>query len=116
MSTAKLNLKIKEGATFSRTLTWLDERRRAINLTGAIVRVEIRDRKDGLLLMEFTVGNGRLVITPTLGRIQLRLTPAETEAITFSKGVWDLRVEFTADDVRYPVEGNVIVERSVTEP
>jgi hypothetical protein len=115
MPAAKLNLTLREGATFRTRLTLKDARKRSINLTGATLRIEFRDRKDGVLLYELTAGNGRLTVTPTLGRVDILLTAAETEALTFAKAVWDLRIEMAGGDVIYPVEGNILVQRSVTE-
>jgi hypothetical protein len=112
---AKLNLVVREGATFRKPLRLLDARKKAVNLTGMTIRAEFRDKPDGALLMELTVGNGRLVVTPLTGQVVLVLTAAETEAITFAKAVWDLKVTQTNGDVVYPLAGSVIVERSVTE-
>lgn len=112
---AKVNLSIREGATFRRRLRWLDSKKRPVNLTGATITAQIRDRADGNLLLDLNVGNGRIVVTPTQGQIDLFIAPADTSQMTYTKAAWDLRVEFSNGDVLYPVEGSVAVARSVTE-
>jgi hypothetical protein len=115
MATANLNLLLREGETFRSTLRWTDSKGKAIDITGCVVRIHFRDAPDGTLLLELTVGNGGLIVTPAKGEIKLLLTAAQTAALTFAKASWDLRVEFQNGDVLYPVGGKVLVTRSVTE-
>ena len=43
MSAGKYNFEIEAGATFTRTITYKDSTDTAIDLTGATVRMQIRD-------------------------------------------------------------------------
>lgn len=113
--TAAINLELREGATYRRTLRWVDPKKKPINLTGAVVTAEIRDRPDGTLLWRMTAENGCIEVLPTLGTVKMHLTPAQTQTFTFQRAVWDLKVAWANGDVDYPVTGKVTVLRSVTE-
>lgn len=115
MAIPKFTHQLREGETYRRRLRWLDSKKRPINLTGAVVAIQFRDRPDGLLLVDLTVLNGGLVITPLLGQIDIYLTAIQTAAYTFSKAHWDCKVTLSNGDVRYIAEGSVLVARSVTE-
>lgn len=115
MAIPKFTHQLREGETYRRRLRWLDSKMRPINLTGAVVAIQFRDKPDGLLLANLTVLNGGLVVTPLLGQIDIYITAAQTAAYTFVKAHWDCKVTLSNGDVRYILEGAVIVFRSVTE-
>lgn len=113
--TATINLELREGATYRRTLKWIDPKKKPVNLTGAVVVAEIRDKPDGALLAQLTVGNGGLEVLPTLGTIRMHISAAMTAGFSFQRAVWDLKVVWPNGDIDYPVTGKVTVARSVTE-
>lgn len=115
MATPKFNLTPREGATFRKRLRWLDAKRKAINLTGCVVTIEFRPKADDpTVLLALNVGNGRLTITPLTGTIDIYLSAADTAVLTFAKCAWDCKVVLSNGDVRYILEGQVLVTRSVT--
>jgi hypothetical protein len=113
MQAAKLSLPIQQGATWHKRMVWRDERKRPINLTGYTARMFVRDSIGGSVLLQLTTENGRIVLGGTTGAIALKLTAAETEALTFKDGVYDLKLIIGEDDIRL-LEGRVTVSPAVT--
>jgi hypothetical protein len=65
-------------------------------------------------LLELSTANGRIVLYPSLGSIELKLTPAETAALTRS-GYYDLEIVRTATgEVNKVLRGEFRLEREVT--
>lgn len=116
--TAKLNLKINQGATFRHTLTIKDANGVVIDLTDYTARMQIRDKVGGTVLLELTTENDRIVITPVEGKIELVITAADTEAITWISGVYDFELVNMiglVEEVNRLFEGRVSVSREVTK-
>jgi hypothetical protein len=83
-----------------------------VDLAGCAARMSIRDTA-GNLLLELNTENGRLVIAAP-GRLIITLTAAETTAITWQKGRYDLELTMSNGDVTRWAEGEVVVSREVT--
>lgn len=83
-----------------------------VDMTGATARMDIRD-SNGALLLSLTTENGRLVIAAP-GRLIITLTAAETAAIAWSAGVYDLELQMSNGDVTRWAQGSVSVSREVT--
>ena len=83
-----------------------------VDLAGCSARIFIRDAS-GALLLELTTDNGRLVIAAP-GRLIITLTAAETAAITWQKGRYDLELVMSNGDVTRWAEGEVVVSLEVT--
>jgi hypothetical protein len=83
-----------------------------VDLTGCAARMSIRDA-NGALLLDLTTESGRLVIAAP-GRLIITLTAAETTAITWQKGRYDLELTMSNGDVTRWVEGEVMVSREAT--
>ena len=79
---------------------------------GTVEWVAVTDYTGAIELMRFTTVNGRITLDNTTKQITLNLTAAETEAITWSRGVYDL--EMVASDVTALMEGNVTVNDEIT--
>lgn len=117
MSAAKKALTIEQRATWTHTLTWKDEKGKAINLTGCVVRMQIRaDAASAVLLFELTTANGRITLLPTTGVIKLRIEANDTNTLTFVTAFYDIKVEFpgaNGDEFRL-MEGSIKVTPGVT--
>lgn len=112
---AKLNLTIEQHSTFYKRLVWRDKNKRPINLTGYSAVLHIRDTVNAATtLLEMTTVNGRIVITPLTGIVELKLTDEETGALTFKNAVYDLVVESAAGEKYRLTEGKVVVSPGVT--
>ena len=115
MSAGNYDFTIEQGATFTRSFVWKDSTDTVINLAGYTARLQIRPYKNSTeKLLEATTANGKLVITAELGKITLTFTPAETDAIDFSDGVYDLELVASNGVVTRLLEGAVTFSRQVT--
>jgi hypothetical protein len=82
-----------------------------VDLTGASAAMTIRDAA-GAVLLALTLGAGLTFDGP--GRLLLTLTAAQTAAITWLKGVYDLELTMSDGSVSRWVEGEVLVSREQT--
>lgn len=118
-SGARLDIEIVQGATFLTNLEWKSSGGTPIDLTGYTARMQIRaDHSAATTLIELTTENDRISLnTPTTGGIELKITAADAEAITWGSGVYDLELIHTVgleeviDNILY---GNVTVRKNVT--
>lgn len=84
-----------------------------VDLTGAAARMHIRAGIGGALLLELTTENGGLAITGP-GTLVRTLSAAQTAALTWTEGVYDLEVEYADGTVQRYLQGKVTVSREVT--
>lgn len=84
-----------------------------VDLTGATARMQIRAQLGGAVLLELTTENGALAITG-LGTITRTLSAAQTAALTWTDGVYDLEVQFPDNTVQRYLQGAVTVGPEVT--
>lgn len=111
----ELNLEIEQGATFTLDLSVVDGAGDARDLTGYTARMSIkRNVADVAALLELTTDNGRIVITAASGLVQLVLAAAETAALTFTRGMYDLELVSAGGDVIRLCQGAVCVAANVT--
>ncbi|MDP3848629.1 MAG: hypothetical protein Q8R10_19595 [Pseudomonas sp.] len=82
-----------------------------VDLTGASARLHIRDAV-GALLLALTLGSGLEIAGP--GRLLLTLSAAQTAAITWLKGVYDLELTMSDGSVDRWAEGEVVVSLEQT--
>lgn len=114
MAAGQYDITCEQGATFARTLQWLDENEVAVDLTGYTARMHVRKTvKASTTLIELTTANSRIVLTPLTGTIDLILTATETATITDS-GVYDVELVSPANVVTRILEGKFILSREVT--
>lgn len=112
---AYLDLPIEQGATFTLDLSVTDDAGDPIDLTGYTGRMSIkRDNDETAALLELTTANARLSITPLTGLVTLVLTAAETAALTFTRGVYDLELVSAIGTVTRLCEGAVTILAEVT--
>lgn len=118
MPAAKKAFTIEQRATFAHRLVWKDSKGKAINLAGCTVRMQVRATADSpTVLLELSTANGRIVLTPTSGIIDLRVEANDTDGLTFTSAVYDLKVEFPgANGNEYRLlEGIIKVTPGVTQ-
>ena len=113
MEAGKYNFSIKQGSTFSKVLIYKDDEGVVKNLTGYQAKMQLRESVNGKVLIELTTTNGRLIITPLDGKIEMHLTPAETKELNFCKALYDLDI-FTTENKYTLLEGNVTLIKEVT--
>jgi hypothetical protein len=110
------NITCNQGATFSRTLTWTDVARKAINITGYTARMHVRSLVSSVdTLIDLTTENGRITISnPTAGQVTLTISAVDTATLTPDKYVYDLELVSPTGVVNRLVEGNFVVKAEVT--
>lgn len=110
------NITCNQGATFSRTITWTDAARNAINITGYTARMHVRSLvTSATTIIELTTANGRITISgPTAGQVTLTISATDTAAIPADKYVYDLELVSPAGVVNRIIEGNFVVKAEVT--
>lgn len=118
-SGSKLDLVMVQGATFEKAFEWKDASKVNIDLTGYTARLQVRSETDSSTsLLELTTENGRITLNdPTTGVIQLYVSAADTAALTFNTGVYDLELQHTASGrtiVDNIVYGSVSLRKNVT--
>lgn len=107
------NFVVKKGETWNRTVS-ASVSSSAVDHTGYTVEMDVRASPvSSSELLTLTLANSRVTINGS-GNIQLALTAAETAALTFDRGFYDLKVTSPGGTVNYYLEGQFIVEPSVT--
>ena len=104
------NLDVYRGDSYAwRLWLWADAARtEPLDLTGCVLKSEVRDKAGGATVVE-------LDVTVTLPNIvDLALSAADCKLCP-SKGVWDLQVTFPSGDVRTVIGGTVSVDPDVTD-
>ncbi len=111
---APYDLKIRQGATFHRRLTWRDEDGNLRDLTGCEASLMVRRTAiDADALLELTDTDG-LTLGDDEGTIDIEISAADTEDLDWRRGVYDLRLTFPDDTVVILVEGSVKVVPAVS--
>lgn len=85
-----------------------------VDLTGHTARMSIKDKKGGTELLSLTTVNGRLEIDTVDKSIGISLSAADTAALTWKKGVYDLEMVSGAGVVTELLSGSVTVTTEVT--
>ncbi len=114
---ATINLKIYQGATYSKKVIWQGGTPVApINLTGCTAKMHVRSKAgDPNLLLAFTTENGGIVLGGTTGSIEYcKLSALASAAITWLTGVYDLKITFPDGTVTRKISGSIIISPEVT--
>ena len=116
MSAFRLPLTILQGATFVHPLVWkAGVPAVPVDLTGCSARMQVRAQVPSAdVLLELTTDNGRIELGTTDGAITLKLTAAETAALAWQRGVYDLEIVHSDASVRRLLEGSIKVKPEVT--
>lgn len=116
MAAFRLPLTILQGETFNHVLVWkAGVPAVAVDLTGASARMHIRSEVASAdVLLELTTANGKIEFDPLEGQITLKLSAAETAALTWARAVYDLEIVHSDASVRRLLEGSVKVKPEVT--
>lgn len=111
MAAGTKNLTIEQGATFPMVITYkLKSTGQPIDLTGYAARLQIRKTVDSPTVL--------LDLMPTLGgasgTIDCSLTAAQTTALTFDSGVYDVTLTSPVGVVKRLLQGTVTLSKGVT--
>ena len=117
---AKENLTIRTGATFTKTWIYMDRDKVPITLSEYEARMMIRERiEDTAVLVSLTSSPAAGITLEnnfSVGQIDVRIGADVTELLAFDRGVYDLEIYKPADlaEVIPLVDGAVILKEGVT--
>jgi hypothetical protein len=118
MTAGKYNITIEQGATFTLPITISDDGVLR-DLTGYTARMKIKETVDDIaVLLSLTTENGRITIAADQvtdkGELSLLVTAADTAALDFTSGVYDLEI-ISGSTVTRVLEGKVKLSLEVTD-
>jgi hypothetical protein len=94
MSAGTYDLLIEQGATWERVFTYKDSSGDPVDLTGYLARLTAVTSYGGDLILEATVGNGRVSIGDEEGTITITIAAEDTADLEAPmEGVYDLEIE-----------------------
>jgi hypothetical protein len=109
------NITCEQGATFNRRFTITNPDGTPYSLVGFTARMQVRrDIDSTTTLLTIVSGTDNIVLSPSLGVIDIYLTPAQTAGLTRS-GVYDLElVKTSTGGVYRVVKGAFRLDKEVT--
>ena len=111
MDTKELNITIECGADFLLAFVVRNSADALVDLSGATVTAQVREYAEAVDYYQMTaVHNGQG------GKVTLGMTYEDTAAISFSRGVYDVFIDFPNDTREKYLQGSVTVIPSVTKP
>jgi hypothetical protein len=84
------------------------------DLAGCTARMSVKDKVGGTQLLSLTTLNSRIVLDNTAKTITLTLTAADTAALTWKTGVYDLELVAADTTVSLLLSGKVTVSPEIT--
>ena len=106
---------VDQGATLNRALFIKDPAKKALDITDYTARMHIRDSVDSANIIEIlTTENEQIVIDGLDGRVDILLTPTETQALALEKYVYDLELESPEGYVTKIISGKLTVRSEIT--
>lgn len=117
MPAFKIPLKIDQGATFKKVVTWkAGTPATPVDLTGCTARAQIRatvTSPDVLHEMTSAPGGG-ITLDDVLGEVMIDIDAATTAGFAWKTAVYDLEIVFADGTVRRLLQGPVSVSPEVT--
>ncbi|SDI10279.1 hypothetical protein SAMN04488136_1647 [Vibrio xiamenensis] len=116
-------LEITEGRTCDFSLLWETEdenrARTPVDLTDAIIELEIRKSSDDSLLLRLSSEDGEITIAePTTGESQYHIAPSQTEgqaAENWRDALWEVLVTFPSLDKYAIASGQARLIRGIVQ-
>lgn len=110
------NIIADQGATLSRTVTWRDSAKRAINITGYTARMHVRANvTSNTTILVLTTENGRISLGGSAGTVTLNVSAADMANVASGQYVYDLEmVAPVSGVVSRLIQGNFSVRAEVT--
>lgn len=113
-SAVKQKLVGRVGITFSENVYVFDQLEEPVELDGYVGRMDIKTDFGGPLILALTTENGGLLIDGN--RIEIYISPTQTENIEPGSYRYDLEVEAPTGDVIGILYGSFRVKDSITHP
>lgn len=112
------NLTLYQGETFRHRFKYQNTDGTAVDISGCTARMQVRASADAVdpPLLDLTTVNGRLVISGTLGLIDVVVAAADLlyGVMTWNRGVYDLELVWPSGIVDKLAYGNVKVVPEIT--
>ena len=105
----QLNLTIESGADFILNFTITDEDEAVVDLTGSTVRSQIREFPESNEYMPFTC-----IHNSEGGMVTLSMSGADTAKIGYTRGVYDVFIQYANDAIEKILQGDVHIIPAVT--
>lgn len=110
-----VSLVIQQGSDFSHTISLQNSDGSVFVLSGYSGKMQIREVVGGItVLAELSTTNGRMLINGLAGQLTLSLTNAQTAAMTWRSGVYDLEITSGSSVTTRIMEGRVTLSPEVT--
>ena len=112
---AQKNFEIDQNTTFSFVVEYRDSNDQPIALTNASAKMQVRDTKGGSKLA-FTLSSplSGITINESLGQLNIKMTPAQTNSLFYPKSSYDIMVTDSNGNKTKLLEGYITLSRSVT--
>ncbi len=116
MSSFKVPLKIDQGGTFQKVVTWkAGTPATPVDLTGCSALAHIRAKiSSPTTLLELSTSDGTITLGDDAGTVTIAIDAETTAAITWTQAVYDLEIYFPDGTVRRLLNGSVTVSPEVT--
>ena len=115
MAAAKYDFTIEQGATTTKPFVWKSGDGVPVDISGYDVRMQVRRSVSSSdVLLAADTGNGRFQVDGPNGKFTLVLSAADTSAITWTTGVYDIELEDGDGVVTRLLMGTVTVSKGVT--
>lgn len=112
MSVANYDIELFQGADYSLTITVKDSNGDAVDLTGYSASMYIANDRDSSPDLTLTGGAG-LTLGGTAGTIQVAITDTQVDAISWTKGEYDLVTTDGSGNKERKLQGSVFVNEQV---
>lgn len=113
MSAPIKNFTLDQGAGFSRQLTWLDARKRPVQLVGWTFEMPLVNDQTNQVLLTLTPENGGLVIDPLAGKIKFQLSDAQTAALDCECVRYMLNYQAPGNFKQRLLQGRITINRGL---
>ena len=104
----------EQGATFTRTIVWNDADGDPVDLTGYVVRMQVReDYFSSVASLTLTTENGRITFGDATGSIVLNVSATDMALLQANSYVYDLELEIGGVVTRL-IQGTFTINAEVT--
>ncbi|TSA55919.1 MAG: hypothetical protein D4R39_05120 [Methylophilaceae bacterium] len=111
---AQKNFEVDQNATFTFEVEYLDEDLAAIQLNFHTAKLQVRDTQGGKKLAFTLTETDGIVISPTLGKLQISISADRTNKMFYPKSAYDLVLIDPSVNKTRLLEGYMTLNRSVT--
>lgn len=86
------------------------------DLTGCSARLQVRERRQGQVLISATTANGGIYFTDAAaGKFTVEFSDEATDLLTMRRAKYDLEVEYPSGDVVRIIQGAVTINANITQ-